>query len=83
MITPIVHLNGTSIKELTQATKEALDALREVKAKMVGTRPHPRDFPNNTSLYELALEHQKTAEGVVGDLIISYSVVYSDLLDIQ
>lgn len=48
IIAPIVHLNGTSKRGLTEPIDEALDAIREAYDKLKKCAPNGRDYYPHT-----------------------------------
>jgi len=44
MMTPTIHLNGTSAEELLEQYRKVLEALREAHRAMAEAAPHGRDY---------------------------------------
>lgn len=53
---PMLHLGGTSYRDLYEQYTEAIDALRVAQDKLRAAAPHQRDYVNwKTGEYQVAL----------------------------
>lgn len=68
VVTPIVHLNGTSREELIHQRVELHHALREAEAKLGAASPNARDYYVQPGLWHKALAQHERRLRVLGDL---------------
>jgi hypothetical protein len=57
LIAPVIHLNGTSSMALLEAVDGARKALIEAQGKLDQAAPHGRDYPEEGTYDQAAIEH--------------------------
>lgn len=50
LVTPTVHINGTSAQELVQQRLKVISVLQDLGCVMAEAAPHPRDYPDEQLL---------------------------------
>ena len=68
VVTPIVHLNGTSRAELLRQRLDLHLALRDAEAKLCAASPNARDYYVQPGLWEKALAQHERRLRVLGGL---------------
>lgn len=67
MITPTVHLNGTSADELMKQFRDAFDALHKATCLLQQAAPHGRDYypQGQDTIYQAQKEHRARIDKLI------------------